>query len=377
MLVFEPRGMAHPAVETPRVSRKVFAMLARVRSEHPVVCSDALGWGMEPPQAGASGSFETLMHYEMTPGLSKIVDGDVAAVDAAWSAFTAAAELARVCSGGAVQTVLFLVPGFVAVACLGGRRSFRAWVDPVLERDWSVILSSLGILEHDLGDPSREGRGKGGAIAAVVQGDPVCVCPHWDRISSSPKVAGVYGLDDLADRAAALDTRHPANLARTFPAPRNLNRALACALTATVLVAVALGLDADAARRRLASEGTRDRAHLTLLAEKLSRLEANRERMGALRSRMGLAGEHPKSDIAGALRRLAAAVPDTVVLGSLLISSSDAFRIEANALGEDFRPEEMRARLSSAGFDSMSGGWVYDKQSRRLTVSGRMAAPEQ
>ena len=92
---------------------------------------------------------------------------------------------------------------------------------------------------------------------------------------------------------------------------------------------------------------------------------------------MGLAGEHPKSDIAGALRRLAAAVPDTVVLGSLLISSSDAFRIEANALGEDFRPEEMRARLSSAGFDSMSGGWVYDKQSRRLTVSGRMAAPEQ
>lgn len=376
VLVFEPRGMAHPSVETPRVSRKVFATLSRVRSEHPVVCSDTLAWGMEAPETGASGSFETLIHYEMTPGLARVMDDEAGAVpvDAAWSAFTAAADLARVNAGGAVQSVLFVVPGFVAVACLGGRRSFRVWTDPVQERDWSVILGALGILEHEGGEPAREGRGRVGAFAAVVHGDPAGVCPHWDRICSSPKLASVFGLDEMADRAAALDPRHPANLARTFPAPRDLNRALACALAATVLVAAALCLDAQAARRRLADEMATDGAHLALLADRLSRLEANRERMDALRSRMGLAREPLNSDLGGALRRLAAAVPDTVVLASLSLSSSDAFRIEGNAIGDDFRPEETRGLLAGAGFESPAGGWVYDRQSRQLTVSGRVSA---
>lgn len=65
-VVFEPDGMVHQAVETPKVSRAVFATLARVRSEHSVVDSENLGWGIEHPDAGPSGTYSTLIHSELT-----------------------------------------------------------------------------------------------------------------------------------------------------------------------------------------------------------------------------------------------------------------------------------------------------------------------
>ena len=50
MVVFEPEGLAHQAVDCPRVGHSVFATLARVRGEHPVVASESLGWGIERPE---------------------------------------------------------------------------------------------------------------------------------------------------------------------------------------------------------------------------------------------------------------------------------------------------------------------------------------
>src|ERR1700678_3858792 len=59
IVVFEPEGMAHDVVETPRVNRRVFASLARVRGEHPVVVSENLGWGVEYPEPGPGGELVT------------------------------------------------------------------------------------------------------------------------------------------------------------------------------------------------------------------------------------------------------------------------------------------------------------------------------
>src|ERR1700678_1599121 len=94
VLVFEPEGMAHQMVETPKVSRLVFASLARIRNEHPVIASENLGWGVESPEPAASGEFMTQLHYELTPGLIHLRDACERAgsrLTAAWSASTAAA----------------------------------------------------------------------------------------------------------------------------------------------------------------------------------------------------------------------------------------------------------------------------------------------
>src|SRR5580658_8780388 len=69
VVVFEPEGMAHQAVDTPRVSRSVFATLAKIRNDHPVVMSEHLGWGIEPPESAQGGAFSTLLHSELSPGL--------------------------------------------------------------------------------------------------------------------------------------------------------------------------------------------------------------------------------------------------------------------------------------------------------------------
>src|SRR5471032_1012355 len=59
-LVFEPLGIAHQEVECPKVSRKVFASISKVRAEYPVVVSEDIGWGMEPPEPVPGGSYSTL-----------------------------------------------------------------------------------------------------------------------------------------------------------------------------------------------------------------------------------------------------------------------------------------------------------------------------
>ena len=373
VLVFEPRGMAHPSVETPRAPRRVFASLARVKSEHPVVCTAGLGWGIEPPEAAASGSFETLMHYEMTAGLARLVEpqAGLVPVRAAWSAFTVASALARSAMGARSRVVLYLVPGFVALAVLGpARRSFRSWTEPVQERDWAVILGALGDLEPPGGDTDVEGRLRGGAIVVVAHGEPGAACPHWARISSSGRLAGTFGLDDLAATAAGLSPRHPANLMGAFPVPRALNRPLASALVLGLAASVALGLGAARAQRRCAEVEQQSAGRLELLAAHLAHLEANRDRMGALRARMRATHEPAAPNLGDALRRLAAAIPDSVTLTSLTISPTAAFRLEAD-VSDDFKPQEAKTLLAGAGFDGQpGGGWVFDAPSRRLAVSG-------
>jgi len=98
VLVFEPCAMAHQGVETPNVRRSVFATLARVRSEHPVVASEGLGWGIEKPELAPGGAYSTLMHYELAPGISHLCDACALSGSrppTVWSAYTVAAACAN------------------------------------------------------------------------------------------------------------------------------------------------------------------------------------------------------------------------------------------------------------------------------------------
>ncbi len=375
VIVFEPRGMSHTPIETPRVSRTVFSSLARVRGEHPAVCSDGLGWGIEPPEPVASGTYMTLLHCEMAPGLRGLCE--IAArsgnsVQAAWPVYTAAEALVRTKAEPRPSAFLFLVPGFVAVASLvPGRRTFRAWTEPMQERDWNSLLGVLEVTGRPAPDQGIAEGSRAGGIAVVAEQKPGSLCPQWKRIEETGRVGTVYGLADLAERASWLAASHPANLREVFPQRFSLDRQLVGAMAAGVIGTAVLAGWTVKARNRSHAELVGVESRIGELEHQLVHLENNRAAMVAMQTGLGGLGTGAVGDLAAALRRLAAAVPDSVTLESLNVGPDRAFQIEADTDPSDFRPEEVRHLLSSAGFVPRDPeGWCYRAADNKLTVNG-------
>jgi hypothetical protein len=376
VLLYEPDGLVHVQVETPKVGRRVFAALARMREDHPAVASEHIGWGIEPPWLSSSGAYATLLHAEMAPGL--IAVRELCAdrrrpFRSAWSAYTAGAALCGGDAPGRVPALLLLTPEFVGVARLGGGRAgFKGWVGPLGEAEWAEVrglLADAGVMSSGAAMASNRRRG---GLAVVVAGDPAAQGPFWAELAASGCVETVLGLDDLARAAAGLRPRHPANLIGGFPRAVNLNRGLAA--TAAVAVGAALICGGLARREGLARVHAREAAavEMTALNQRLQALSANEREIARLR-------ESGEGEMAGwprrrwqALTALAAAVPDAVTLTGLRLDARGGFRLEALLLDPTAAVDEFAAALERTGFAFAPGQrLVREAGTGRLTGSGR------
>src|SRR5665213_2616994 len=239
VLVYEPGEMAHQGVETPNSSRLVFASLAKIRSDHPVVLSERLGWGIEPPEPVQGGAFSTLLHSELIPGLVQLRDACVSGgsrLVAAWPAYTAAAACVKAhAPSQRTRFVVILTPEFNAVAiCGGGKRMFKGWVGPMSEKDWRTFSTLIGDFEARSSPSMAEVVLKRGGIAVISDGEPKGMCPIWPEIRASGRLEAVVNIEALAAAAGQIPLGHPANMEAAFPRPLALNRYLAGASLARV-----------------------------------------------------------------------------------------------------------------------------------------------
>jgi len=382
VVVFEPEGIAHQTVESPRVNRSVFASLARVRSEHPVVLSESLGWGIEYPEPVHSGAFSTLMHSELTPGLVHLHDACVHAgsqLSAAWPAFTAATSCMKThLAASRARFLLILAPDFVAVAvCARGKRSFRGWTGPMSDRDWKTVSALIGESDERSAPSLAEAELKRGSITAISDGNPERDCPIWKEIIATGRLEAMAGLDELAVAAGRISPRHPANLIEGFPRPRQLDRYLIGAAAGCFSIAAALGAAVPAQLRQLRSIDSSNASRVAVLEAHRADLNRNQKEIEMLQieaaqgPRLLQVGRHE------ALIGLAAAVPDSLTLTSLAIDKDGRFMIEAIVVGADFDPESTRRAFDRSGFKPEGqSGWAFNQTSGRLTICGRYAPPQ-
>ncbi len=381
--VFEPDGLAHQTAETPKVKRAVFASLARVRSEHPVVESENLGWGIEFPDAGPSGTYSTMIHSELTPGLVHLRDACVRSgcqLPAAWTAYTAAVSCAK--SGNSVSKARFallLTPEFASVAAFGaGKRSFKAWVGKMAERDWKALSALIGDFEAGASPSMAETARRRGSIVVIAEGEPEKTCPIWRDLQASGRVDAVMDMDALALSASRIPMTHPANLIEAFPKPRELDRYLTAAAITGFSAAITLCAVVVNEAKRVRAEGDADRARAADLGVRLTRLNENQREMIRLRN------QAPDETGSLPLRRyealigLAAAIPDALTLNSLKIGRDGTFELAALVVGMDFDPEGTRLSLERCGFVAASDkGWVFDSAAGRLLVRGKYGRIQQ
>jgi len=375
--VFEPDGIAHQTIDTPKVNRAAFASLARVRDQHPVVESENLGWGIEYPDPGPGGVFSTMIHSELTPGLVYVRDACDRAgcpLSSAWSAYTVAAACVKPGRSAPMRRfVLILTTEFCAVAaCGGGKRFFKKWVGPMSERDWKAFSGTIGDNEAS---PSRSRAETGlrrGSIVVIAEGEPERTCPIWRDLRETGRVEAVLDLDAFASSAARIPTAHPGNLVEAFPRPRDLNRILVVTAIAGLSAAVGLGAAVFGERKQLRAEYETQRTRATDLEGRLRHLSHNQREMSHLRNEApDGSGPRPVA-MHEALAALAAAIPDALTLTSLTIGIDGGFELEAMVVGARFDSEDARRTLERSGFAPANDkGWVYDAGAARLWVRGK------
>ncbi len=371
-VVYEPEGMAHQLVETPRVKRTVFASLERMRSEHPVVSSETLGWGIDPPEPGAGGAFYTQLHSEPTPGLIGLRDAcsrSGSHLSAAWSAYTVAAGCAGPLPEASIRYVLLMTRDFSAVACCGARRSFRGWTGRMSEKDWRAASVLLGDAEGRPSPSRADAEFRRRSMIVVAAGDPAELCPLWGELRDSGRVEAVLGLEEFAAAAARLPRSHPANLLEGFPRKLSLDGCLAAAGIAGMLAAAALGAAAAVEAGRFDAARAAALARLGALRGRLLELEGNQREMARLREEAPEGLATPSSGHA-ALEALGSTIPDALTLTSFALGPDGHFRLEAMVVGPGFDPEGTRLALARSGLAPVAGGWSYDPASGLLRVHG-------
>jgi hypothetical protein len=376
VLVYEPHGLAHQQVETPRVSRGVFASLERVQDDYPVVGSESLGWGIEPPMPAPGGTCATLIHFELNPGLLSVRNACTergVRLRSVFSAFTAASAALR-SRPETPSAALFLLPGFVAVALTGGsRRSMKAWAEAPSERDWKTVASLLG----DPGSGALQSKGEGEtrrvSVTVIAEGQPDEICPFWAELRDSGRISSVIGLDGLGAAAASLSPSHPANLAEVFPEARNLTVPLIFVGACGFALTLAFFISAFQIGRLYARQAREDSEEERRLAERVETLEGNRARIERLKESSPDAFKAVESKRHPSLLALSAAVPPSLVLTSLAVGEDGIFELEGRVVERDFDAEGARRTLSRAGFVPASGGWSFDKATGRLVIRGALA----
>lgn len=374
IVVFEPEGMAHQVVETPKASRSIFSTLARVRSEHPVVTSENLGWGIEIPEPGASGEFTTQLHSELTPGLihlCRACEHSGSRLTAAWSACSAASSNLGSAPSTRPRFALILAPGFCCVATAGGgKRPFKAWVGTMSDRDWRTFAMSFGDSDARPTPTMSELDSKRGGIVVIAGGDPALICPLWSEIRESGRVEAIFDFDVFAERIARIPAKHPANLVEAFPRPLELDIYLGAAAVVSLIAAATLWYLALSGWSAVKADRDLSREQLGVLRERLDALTRNQREMAQLRNEVPSA---PGSTVGNhdALVALSSAIPDALTLNSFKIGHDGGFELEALVVGSGFNQDDTRQMLARRGFSpSQGGGWTYDSAKGKLEVKG-------
>jgi hypothetical protein len=376
IVAYEPEGMAHQTVETPPVRRGVFAKLARVRDEHPVVSSANLGWGIEDPQPGPGGTFATLLHSEQTPAL--VLAHDTCArqglrLRAAWPAFTVATACLKSRSvAPKTRLVIILTAEYTAISsCAGSKRSYRGWTGPMSVKDWKAFSVLIGHDPSPGGPAMAEGELRRGGILVVAEGNREQSCPFWEELETAGRIESVVGLDAFADGALRLPRTHPANLVEAFPRPLELNRPIALAGVFGLAAALTIGVMALRDRQRAAAQIAAERLSVENLGQNLKVLERNQREMARLRNDAVAGLDSQATGRHEALVGLAAALPQAVTLTSLVIGRDGAFTLEAAVAGKEFESASARLAMAHCGFGPVGEkGWVYDPSGGRLIVEG-------
>jgi len=367
--------MIHVQTEMPKVGRRAFSEIVRIREEYPAVASDRLGWGIEPPALGPTGVYGTLLHAEIAPALITFEErcaGRGSRLHAAWSAYTAAAALVGSSSAHRFAAVLWLTPDFIGIARLGsGRPAFKGWVGALSEGDWAEVRGLLadcgvGLPGAPVGPDRRRGR-----LAVIAAGEPAAQAAFWAELAAAGIADTVFSLDDVSRAVARLRRAHPANLAEAFPRPLPLNRGLGAAAGLTVAAAVILAVLTHRDKGlRLAARSSAEAAEAAL-DRQIEKLTENEREIAQLRDRSaGEAVGWPQNRYA-ALVALAAATPDAVTLAAFHLQGQGEFRLEAQLLDPKFAVDEFQAALERAGFGFGSGQRLaLDAASGRLTGQG-------
>jgi hypothetical protein len=374
VVIFDPDGMSHQLADTPKVKRAVFATLARSRNEHPVVMSEVLGWGVEPPREGAGGAFSTLLHSELEPGLRDLALSSVALgrnLSAAWSAFTVADECLRLRPGFRTKTVVFLLPGFIATATLGTKRSFRSWTGVPSEKDWKSIRAIMGDGETRSQGPLANNEHRKNGVVVIANGDPRAIFPSWDDYSSSGRIAAVVDIQEFSEAATRLRRSHSANLVASFPRKLDVDRYLAAGAACMFIASAALMFLFAGDVRRLASEREAGRERIAEIQRHLDKLASNQRAMADLRTQAPEPNGSRFVRIHSAMEAISKAIPDDLILNSLGILRSGRVDFMARANGGGFDPEAVRLGFVRAGFvpDAM-GGWTYDPKAGSVSFRG-------
>jgi hypothetical protein len=376
VLIYEPEGMAHESVETPKVNRTVFASLARIRRDHPVVSSVNVGWGIEWPEPAAGGTYSTLLHSELSPGLVQLKGRNTQALgqlSRTWTLYTVIEAMMKGrASVSNTRHCIVLTPGFAAVAACGmGRRSFRAWTGIMSERDWdslwTIIVDPEERSPRALMDPEPKETG----IVAVVENDPTLICPFWSKLNKMGKVETVLGLDELAEYATKLSENHPGNLLKVFPKSRELKRHLIAGSVLGISLSIGLIVASFNDTRDYKKAQVDSQRSWTGQEERLECLKHNQREMLELRSR--LLGE-PKvliADMHAEMLALESAIPDSIVLRSIVASADGKIEVEAFIVGPDFDSERARAAFEDFGFfPDAAKGWSYNTTERSFKFQG-------
>jgi hypothetical protein len=379
-IVYEPDSLSHQSVETPKVRREVFASLARVRSEHPVVASEDLGWGIEPPEPGPGGAYLTQIHSEFAPGLVELAaacDRFGRRLAAAWSAYTVAAQCLKSRGGPRAGTAVILADGHVAVAACGAKRSYAAWNGAMTEKDWRAFRAAVGEPEaRQSPGPAQPGPGRRG-IVAIADGDPQQVCPQWEELRASGRIEAVVGMEEFAAAAGRMPASHPANLASSFPRRLDLDRGLTAGAAAFLAAALAFGTLAASDNGRLRRESEAGRARVEGMEARLNALESNKRQMARLMREAPEPAGRGTAGVHETLVGLAAAIPETLMLTSLDLRPGGEFEIGAEVVAPGFEQDGARQALASCGLrPSAGGGWSYDPAAGRLRVRGRWGGPQ-
>jgi hypothetical protein len=211
----------------------------------------------------------------------------------------------------------------------------------------------------------------------IADGDPKRLCPVWGEISASGRLETVVDMDALAESAARIPAKHPANLAEAFPRALRLDKCLVGGALLGASVAIALGALDLGLSARLRSEGESDRKREASLGGRLEILAKNQGEMMALRKEAPEQHGYMQFGRHYALIGLAADVPDALTLTALSIGRDNSFEIEAIVVGTGFDPESLRSSLERRGFKPAGqDGWAFDAASGRLVVRGKYEGPQ-
>ena len=383
VLIFEPFEMVHECIETPKVDRAVFATLARIKRDHPVVAATNLGWGIEWPEPASGGTYSTLIHSEMAPSLVNLKEAFANAkcrLTSAWSGYTAVEALmkSRLTTPGARYGVV-LTCNFVAIAtCDIETRSFRSWAGPMAERDWRSLFLLLSKSDEKTTISNAKTESRLGGIVVIAEQEPSSICPFWNDNQFSSRVEAVVGLDSLAEAASKIPTRHPANLLEAFPRPFNLDRYLIAAAITGIAASITFAGIASNDTHLIEATEAATKQRITDISDHLGHLRGNQREMHLLRAQVPDSSDYSSIRIHSSLLELAEAIPDELTLTSLSIDRTGRFEIEALVVGESLNSDLFRDALLRNGFTpDKPDGWKYNVARGALEVRGKYHAVHQ